>query len=139
MVNSRLMLQRLARRHDVGALSAAAVTLKNTLANLGNADSLDELRGFEGSASPKSIFRPYSQRWTVCGALVSVFAASPTDGINAMQSYGYTLLFYNIYSLLRSRGLNPQVGFLHALRPGYPALASDMVEEFRALVVDAVV
>jgi CRISPR-associated protein Cas1 len=40
---------------------------------------------------------------------------------------------------LRSRGLNPQVGFLHALKPGHPALASDMMEEFRALVVDAVV
>jgi CRISPR-associated protein Cas1 len=52
-----------------------------------------------------------------------------------MLSYGYTLLFYNIYSLLRSRGLNPQVGFLHALRQGHPALVSDMVEEFRALVV----
>ena len=63
----------------------------------------------------------------------------PTDGINALLSYGYTLLFYNLYSLLRSRGLNPHVGFLHALRQGHPALASDIMEEFRALVVDAVV
>ena len=56
-----------------------------------------------------------------------------------MLSYGYTLLFYNLYSLLRARGLNPHVGYLHPLRAGHPALTSDMVEEFRALVVDAVV
>lgn len=56
-----------------------------------------------------------------------------------MLSYGYTLLFYNVYSFLRARGLNPHVGYLHPLRSGHPALVSDMIEEFRAVVVDAVV
>ncbi len=63
----------------------------------------------------------------------------PTDPINSLLSYGYTLLFYNIYSLIRARGLNPHVGFLHPLRAGHPALVSDLMEEFRALVVDALV
>jgi CRISPR-associated protein Cas1 len=138
IANSKLMLQRLARRHNSKVLTTAAATLKKTLNNLAGASSLDELRGFEGSAA-----NFYFQ--ALAATLDSVWGFSqrvrqpPTDGINAMLSYGYTLLFYNIYSLLRSRGLNPQVGFLHALRQGHPALASDMVEEFRALVVDAVV
>jgi len=63
----------------------------------------------------------------------------PTDPVNAMLSYGYTLLFHNIYSLQRARGLNPHVGYLHPLRAGHPALVSDLIEEFRAIVVDAVV
>ena len=59
--------------------------------------------------------------------------------MNALLSYGYTLLFYNVYSFVRARGLNPHVGFLHQVRAGHPALVSDLIEEFRAIIVDAVV
>ena len=138
IANSRLLLQRLARRHNADVLTAAAATLKDALANLSGAGSLDELRGFEGNAA-KVYFQALAATLDSAWGFSQRVRQPPTDGINAMLSYGYTLLFYNIYSLLRSRGLNPQVGFLHALRPGHPALASDMVEEFRALVVDAVV
>ena len=138
IANSRLMLQRLARRHNADVLTAAAATLRNTLTNLPGASSLDELRGFEGNAA-KVYFQALSTSLDSSWGFSQRVRQPPTDGINSMLSYGYTLLFYNIYSLLCCRGLNPQVGFLHALRPGHPALASDMVEEFRALVVDAVV
>jgi len=138
IANSRLMLQRQARRHDSAALHTAADALKNTLAHLGGASSLDELRGFEGSAA-NAYFQALSATVDDSWGFSRRVRQPPTDGINAMLSYGYTLLFYNIYSLLRSRGLNPQVGFLHALRQGHPALASDMMEEFRSIVVDAVV
>lgn len=40
-------------------------------------------------------------------------------------------------ALIRARGLNSHVGFLHPLRSGHPALVSDLMEEFRALVIDA--
>lgn len=56
-----------------------------------------------------------------------------------MLSYGYTLLFYNIYAMVRAHGLHPYVGVLHAMRPGHPSLVSDLLEEFRAPVVDALV
>ena len=138
IANSRLMLQRLARRHNADVLTAAAATLRNTLTNLPGASSLNELRGFEGNAA-KVYFQALSTSLDSSWGFSQRVRQPPTDGINAMLSYGYTLLFYNIYSLLCCRGLNPQVGFLHALRSGHPALASDMVEEFRALVVDAVV
>ncbi|MCK9398065.1 MAG: CRISPR-associated endonuclease Cas1 [Methylobacter sp.] len=138
IANSRLMLQRQARRHDTADLHTAADALKNTLAHLSGASTLDELRGFEGSAA-KAYFQALAATVDSSWGFSQRVRQPPTDGINAMLSYGYTLLFYNIYSLLRSRGLNPQVGFLHALRQGHPALASDMVEEFRAIVVDAVV
>ncbi len=56
-----------------------------------------------------------------------------------MLSFGYTLLFYNIYAIVRARGLSPYVGSLHALRQGHPALCSDLIEEFRAPIVDSLV
>ncbi|MGZ5077317.1 MAG: CRISPR-associated endonuclease Cas1 [Methylobacter sp.] len=138
IANSRLMLQRQARRHGGESLHAAADALKAILARLAAAGTLDELRGFEGSAA-KAYFQALASSLDGSWGFNQRVRQPPTDGINAMLSYGYTLLFYNIYSLLRSRGLNPQIGFLHALRQGHPALASDMVEEFRSIVVDAVV
>ena len=55
------------------------------------------------------------------------------------ERIGYTLLFYNIYSLLTVHNLNPYCGFFHSIRQGHPALASDIIEEFRAPVVDSLV
>jgi len=56
----------------------------------------------------------------------------PPDPVNSLLSYGYTLLFYNIYAMVRMHGLHPYIGFLHKLRDGHPALVSDIQEEFRA-------
>lgn len=63
----------------------------------------------------------------------------PPDPINALLSFGYTLLFHNVFSLLRTRGLNTHIGFLHTERAGHPALVSDIMEEFRAPIIDATV
>jgi CRISPR-associated protein Cas1 len=95
IANSRLMLQRLARRHNVSALSTAAATLKNALTNLSRASSLDELRGFEG-CSANVYFQALSATLDRSWGFSHRVRQPPTDGINAMLSYGYTLLFYNI-------------------------------------------
>ena len=63
----------------------------------------------------------------------------PTDPVNSLLSFGYALAFYNLYALIRARGLHPYVGHLHAMRDWHPALASDLLEEFRAPVVDSLV
>jgi CRISPR-associated protein Cas1 len=63
----------------------------------------------------------------------------PPDPINAMLSFGYTLLLHDAIAALSMAGLDPAVGFLHQARWGRPNLALDLIEEFRPLVVDAVV
>ena len=60
------------------------------------------------------------------------------DAFNAALNYGYSILLANVSCLMRQAGLSPYVGFLHACRQGHPAGASDLVEEFRAVAVDAV-
>ena len=60
----------------------------------------------------------------------------PRDRFNALLSFLYTLLTHDCRSALETVGLDPQVGFLHAFRPGRPALALDLVEEFRAPIAD---
>ncbi len=136
--NSRTLLQRLARNRPSEKLNEAAQSLKRSLQHMAEAKDLDQARGFEGSAARtyfQAIQTLVDPAWQFSGRN----RMPPRDPINALLSYGYTLLFYNVYSFIRARGLNPQVGYLHPLRVGHPALVSDLVEEFRALVVDPVV
>jgi len=136
IANCRIVLQRHTRKRDAPALQKAVSDLKAV--RLDDADTLEQLRGFEGSAARcyfSAISNTLHPRWKFNGRV----RQPPTDPVNAMLSYGYTLLFYNIYTFLRARGMNPHVGYLHPLRTGHPALASDIIEEFRAIVVDTVV
>ena len=136
LTNARRLLARYSRHRDAPSLTKAVETLKKS--NPDTAKTLDQLRGIEGSAARayfSALVALFDRGWKFKGRVKQ----PPTDPINAMLSYGYTILFHNVHSLLKARGLNPHVGFLHALRPGHPALASDVMEEFRPLVVDAVV
>lgn len=63
----------------------------------------------------------------------------PLDPVNAMLSFAYTLLAHDCCAALESVGLDPAVGFLHALRPGRDSLALDLMEEFRAYMADRLV
>lgn len=63
----------------------------------------------------------------------------PTDPVNALLSYGYVLLMNKVASTVQAVGLDPFVGFLHSSQYGKPALALDLMEELRAVIVDSVV
>jgi CRISPR-associated protein Cas1 len=63
----------------------------------------------------------------------------PTDPVNALLSLGYTLLANQVSAAVNLAGLDPYVGFLHGSKYGKPALALDLMEEFRPVVVDSVV
>jgi CRISP-associated protein Cas1 len=63
----------------------------------------------------------------------------PTDPVNAMLSYGYVILSTQVASAVASVGFDPYIGYLHSSRYGKPALALDLMEEFRPLIVDSVV
>ena len=60
----------------------------------------------------------------------------PVGRVNAMLSFGYTLLAHDCAAALESVGLDAYVGFLHRPRSGRQSLALDLMEELRALFVD---
>ncbi|MHB8619516.1 MAG: CRISPR-associated endonuclease Cas1 [Chloroflexota bacterium] len=62
-----------------------------------------------------------------------------TDLVNSLLNYGYGILQSQVEQAIILAGLDPYAGFLHADRPGKPSLALDLIEEFRAPVVDRVV
>ena len=63
----------------------------------------------------------------------------PKDHFNALLSFGYSLLYKEIYGMVESRGLNPYFGFMHDDKEGHPALVSDLIEEWRSVIIDSLV
>lgn len=141
--NARTTLQRGAREaKDAANTEALAATVGKFDASLRAARAaadLDALRGVEGEAA-RSYFGVFARMirpdrrsdFTPDGRT----RRPPRDRCNALLSFLYTLLANECRSALESVGLDPQLGFLHAVRPGRPALALDMAEEFRAVLAD---
>ena len=63
----------------------------------------------------------------------------PRDPVNALLSFGYAVLLKDSFSALCTVGFDPYCGFFHVGRHGKPSLALDLMEEFRAVIVDSVV
>ena len=100
----------------------------------------ERLRGLEGEAGA-AYFGCFNE---LLVAQKEDFAISgrnrrpPTDPMNALLSYLYTLLAHDCRGALEGVGLDPQIGFLHEIRSGRPGLALDLMEEFRAVLADRV-
>lgn len=63
----------------------------------------------------------------------------PRDPFNSLLSLGYTMLMHEAYNAAVNKGLHPYAGFLHKDKTSHPALASDLIEEWRATLVDSLV
>jgi CRISPR-associated protein Cas1 len=141
--NSRQVLLRGAREaadeSDASTLSEAAATLAHSVARVSVTESLDAVRGFEGDAAKIyfSALQYLLRRGARCAfAMNGRSRRPPRDRFNALLSFLYSMLMNDCRSAVESVGLDPQLGFLHAVRPGRAALALDLMEEFRAIVAD---
>ena len=63
----------------------------------------------------------------------------PTDPVNSLLSFGYSLLTNKVADAVQLVGFDHYVGYLHSSVYGRPALALDLVEEFRPIIVDSIV
>ncbi len=120
-------------------LQPAITQLEQVLAPIDQTGSINSLRGLEGSGSA-AYFGSFN-----CLIRVKDFIFThrnrrpPTDPVNALLSLGYALLRHDVQSAVNVVGFDPYLGYLHTERYGRPSLALDLMEEFRPLVVDAVV
>lgn len=106
------------------------------LADLGSASALTEVLGIEGHAA-----RDYFQGLELLapGAMPGRTRRPPQDPVNCLLSFGYGMLRVAVHGALEQVGLDPYLGYLHGIRSGKPALALDLMEEFRPLLVDRLV
>lgn len=110
--------------------------LPGLLARVRTAESLDELRGIEGWAT-RRYFAAIRERFAV--EHWQRQRRPPRDPLNALLSYGYALLLRPAWSALATVGLDPHLGMLHEPSRGQPAAVLDLIEEFRAPLVDFMV
>ena len=143
--NARTLVQRSAREAttsgDRAALEETTRLLEWALRDLGKARSVAEVRGFEGQAgrvyfdAMKLMVRSNREEYAWTGRN----RRPPRDRMNALLSFVYALVLGDCVSACEGVGLDPQFGFLHALRPGRPSLALDLMEELRPILADRLV
>jgi CRISPR-associated protein Cas1 len=144
IANARGLLLRAARDAPDHAatepLSRVATRMAADLDAARTCESLETLRGTEGSAA-NAYFGVFGQMIVGDGTLAfsGRVRRPPTDPVNAMLSFFYSLLAHDARSACEAAGLDAAVGFLHRDRPGRPGMALDLMEEFRPLLVDRLV
>jgi CRISPR-associated protein Cas1 len=142
IANCRTVLQRAARDHADNPGNDVIKTTVNRLSHLirelNTPLPLETLRAREGEAA-SAYFSSFDHLITAQKDDFFFHERNrrpPMDNMNALLSFMYTLLAHDVSSSLQSVGLDPQVGFLHADRPGRPGLALDLMEEFRPFLAD---
>jgi len=135
--NSRVLLRRYNRTRNIGEMERLQQAMGELVNKLSTTSNLDVVRGIEGQAAHlyfTALRHLIPDEW----GFKARRRRPPEDPFNTLISYGYGVLFKTIMSLVHKQGLNPYLGALHALKPGHPALISDLMEEFRAPVVDTI-
>lgn len=148
--NSRNSLLRAARETDFADerlwLTQATDALATQIQGLGQwtpdalqrSGALDTLRGAEGmgGATYFGVFKLLLKQQRDDFTFSSRSRRPPRDRINCLLSFLYALVRHDCIAALTTVGLDPFVGFLHADRPNRPALALDLIEEFRPWLAD---
>lgn len=140
--NARSVLMRAAREaktaSDRSQLSQAATIHAEAIKNAETVADLEKLRGLEGYAAKAyfGVFTAMVRQHRDAFTFTERSRRPPKDPINALISFIYTLLANECVAACEGVGLDPQMGYLHALRPGRPALALDLMEELRAPLAD---
>ena len=142
LINSRKVYLRLARDHadrvDSNKVKQLTDYLYKQVLIIAKADNKDQLRGIEGDAA-RSYFQLFDElilHQKEDFRFVMRSKRPPLNRVNAMLSFLYSMLTYEVQSALETVGLDSYVGFFHTDRPGRASLALDLIEELRAYMVD---
>ena len=136
--NMRTMLMRANRSLQDAEVTEATIAMQHMIQQVPCASKVGSLLGIEGNGSA-AYFAVFGKLLRGTMTFTHRRRRPPTDPINAMLSLGYTLLLHQVSAAIQVVGLDPYIGFLHQPRYGRPALALDMMEEFRPIITDSVV
>ena len=103
-----------------------------------SAATIEEIMGYEGIAA-RYYFKGLSMLVDEEFRFSGRSKRPPKDPFNALLSLGYTIVFYEIYAELENQNVHPYISFVHSLKDHHPAMVSDLLEEWRAVIVDSTV
>ncbi|MEJ5225926.1 MAG: CRISPR-associated endonuclease Cas1, partial [Anaerolineales bacterium] len=131
--HQKAFLLRNTRQERPAAVDEAVTRLQAALEELEHKTTLESTRGLEG-ASTAAYFGGlrafFTQEWGFDGRN----RRPPRDPVNVLLSFGYTLLTQSVTAAVETAGLDPYAGFLHEYVYNRPALALDLMEEFRPVI-----
>lgn len=142
IANQKWILERATRenpmRIDVPEFKRISQKLTVDLEKILVCDDLELLRGLEGQAANAyfGLFNQMILQQKDAFYFKTRNRRPPTDNVNALLSFTYTLLAKDVSAALEAAGLDAYVGFLHRDRPGRASLALDLMEELRGVVAD---
>jgi CRISP-associated protein Cas1 len=137
--NSKVILQRQQRRIPSAEFQQNIQSLTYLIEKTITAENIEKLMGYEG-AGAACYFSVLGECFT--NSEFTFYKRSrrpPGNEINAMLSFGYQVLWNHLLALIEVQGLDPYQAFLHQGSEKHAALASDLIEEFRAPIVDSLV
>lgn len=135
--NQRVLLSRYARSSEKD-IDEYIRAMKIHEKKISQCDSIEQIMGYEGNAA-RQYFKALSEMVKDDFKFSGRNKRPPKDAFNSMISLGYTILMYEIMGEIENRGISPYIGFMHKDIERHPTLASDLLEEWRAVIVDATV
>lgn len=135
--NQYVVLRRYEKSKNMAETDAAKM-IRHCRDKLASCSSVSEIMGYEGQGA-KAYFDGLSQTIDKNFAFKGRNKRPPRDEFNSMISLGYSVIMNEVYGKIEAKGLNPYFGFMHKDKEKHPTLASDMMEEWRAVIVDSTV
>jgi CRISPR-associated protein Cas1 len=135
--NMRTMLMRANRSLQDQQLGDAILAIHHMSQQVPRVSTVGSLLGVEGHGSA-AYFGVFQKLVRAPFLFAGRRRRPPTDPVNALLSLGYTLLLHQVAAAIQVVGFDPYLGFLHQPRHGRPALALDLMEEFRPIIADSV-
>lgn len=136
--NQLVFVRRLYRGDHIATVESNIEQIDRMLSKVEKATSIPEVMGIEGTVS-RVYFQIISEYLPQQFKITKRTKHPPEDPINSILSFAYALLHAEVFTALELAGLNPYFSFMHKVKQGHAALASDMLEEFRAVIADPLV
>lgn len=135
--NQEIVLKRYARSENKDVEDIVS-KMRQSFRKIENCHTVAEIMGYEGNAA-KLYFEGLGRMVEKEFAFKGRSKRPPKDEFNSMLSLGYSILVSELYGRLENKGLNPYFGFIHSDRENHATLVSDMMEEWRATLIDSTV
>ena len=134
-INQLIIMQRYSRYREVD-IGEELKTIKALINKIDVCNSTNELMGYEGNIA-RNYFKGLGKLIDEKFKFERRSRRPPMDEFNSLISYGYSILLNEIYGKVEKHGLNPYFGFMHSDDENHPTLCSDLMEEWRAVIVDS--
>ena len=135
-IRNQIVILRRYARSCYQNIDRPVVEMQNMHKKVLLAKSIEQVMGYEGTAA-KIYFRTLGELIDPDFAFTGRSRRPPMDPFNSMISLGYSIIMNELYGKIEGKGLNPYFGIMHKDREKHPTLASDLMEEWRAVLIDS--